>query len=334
MILTAYTAGNIALCICILVIHAHSCWTARRAFRRRSLSAWLSSTCLASFLSGATGALVTLFGDLLQLAGSPAYQTLAPSLIGWIATCVLLQMYLQAIVILQRVHLVNAYKIDSTAITLHEFLIKRWPELVVTALAIALAAMAAIPVDPKYTVPASIAWLLFIIAMDLVLSVLTVNKVHRMLNTKEDAVSWAWSALRPRRHPPATPGQPTANDDRDSNVRRFVRTWLLLTCSILFTAVAYTLSWVQSNPYIYTPVIRLAWVCASVWQRGTMLHMEVVKHILLANRKSKQFLGTATKSGIQTNTVHDDEQQQRASPTLHPLTANVGRALGKLRQTI
>ncbi|KAL7749273.1 hypothetical protein RI367_005425 [Sorochytrium milnesiophthora] len=243
-----------------------------------------------------SGAL-SIVQDIIQpLAAAPTYNF-------WVLLqdlAVLLQTYFQALVIVQRLHIVNAYKIDSHAITAAEFLSKRWLELVWTIFGIIVTSIRLSYPGPWAVYASAVVWLLSIIVMDIMLSISTLNKVHRMLNTQQDTWSWARQALRIRQGTPARASitQPVAHDV-DDNTRRLVQAWTLLTASIVCAAGIYLASVLQRSTPLHLPLFHLAWVFGCLWQRNAMLYVEAVKHVMVTNRRSKQFVGTATKTGIQ-----------------------------------
>ncbi|KAL7750337.1 hypothetical protein RI367_004109 [Sorochytrium milnesiophthora] len=309
------------LCVVIILVHVHNI---------KSLSAWLSSVYIFSFLCGGFGALASFLESLCFLGFLPL-DLLKDTLDTCVDSSLVLQMYLQAIVIIQRVHIVNAYEIGGDAITVAELLRKRWPELVCTAVTGAMMAIEGTDSTLIVKVTAGVLWLASIIILDVVLSLVTFNKVHRMLNTRMNAFTWAWHALqttnvstflsaRPstmrldmvRSSPKRTGSSSVATAPREHVGGRedlsgcIVRAWLILTFSIVSAAFVYFIGYTFCSYNESLITFHLAWASAmfgSIWQRGSMLYIEAIKHVAMSNRTSKQYLGTMTKTGIAFNTM-------------------------------
>ncbi|KAL7747148.1 hypothetical protein RI367_007508 [Sorochytrium milnesiophthora] len=230
----------------------------------KALSRWLLYAYYASFTFGALGGLLSVVNDSMLMAGQD--QSNVRAAFG-LATglALLLQMYFEAIVAIQRVHMVNAYMVDSEAITLDEILRKRWGEIVYTISGVAMIIAQFVPMSTDLNNLLLFIWLLAVIFMDLGVSVVTLNKVHRMLNTQKTAVSWAFDTLR---------------------------RLIFGLSSVLFTNDRY-LSGIANS---------VAWILGSLWQRGGLFYIEAIKHVALQNRASKQYLGTVSNTGIKLDT--------------------------------
>ncbi|KAL7747147.1 hypothetical protein RI367_007507 [Sorochytrium milnesiophthora] len=310
---TVYLGVDIALSIVVISLQLVNVRSARRFLRKKSLSRWLLNAYTASFLFGAVGGALSLIESTLQLAGSPSTWTENP-LSSYMSLSLIFQTYFQGIVILQRVHIVNAYIVDADAITVQELFRKRWPEATLTLAGVGVAAVQFIGISRAVNHLLSLAWIAGIIALDVTLSITTFNKVHRMLNTSQTAVSWAWNALRSRPSLAASsmpsvdsaPSSQSAKNLRDGRVsQRIVSAWTLLTLSIFCAALLYLVSWLvfANNEYMNVIMYQLAWIFGSIWQRGGLFYIEAVKIVAMQNRASKQYIGTLTRTGIRIDIV-------------------------------
>ncbi|KAL7748937.1 hypothetical protein RI367_005585 [Sorochytrium milnesiophthora] len=373
---TAYNVVFFGLGLGLLALHTVNFVSVRKVYQQKSLSPWLTRASVASVVWGLIGAVEVVVVDIVELI-THVIPLGGPGL--FFMLCSILQFYFQAIVILQRVHMVNAYKVDTDVITFSELITKRWPELLYT---VGLAAVLIVGLSPQSSfqliAAAGLLWLLCIIFMDFFLSYYTLSKVHKMLNTKQSVLSWAVSSLRakpegtaaaaaaaslPARlslarpssanpslarpssaHPslarpssanpslsrpasnrPSSAGSEEAAIAKSKNnhtARRLVKTWILVMAAITCSIVIYILSWLSTNSTLYGPLTRLSLICMALWQRGTLLHLDAVKHIILANRAGKRFLGRATATGIQENSVAEapvETSGVKASPSAEPL---------------
>ncbi|KAL7747141.1 hypothetical protein RI367_007501 [Sorochytrium milnesiophthora] len=268
---------------------------------RASKHKWMINAYTASFMFGAGGGILALAIDGLQLVWQHAEEDM-DIWSSFMSLTLILQTYFQGIVILQRPHIVNAYRVDSDAITLLELLRKRWPEAVLSVTSVGIAAVQFSNIGVGLRAELSLTWVTGIIALDVVLSITTFNKVHRMLNTHQTALSWAWQALRSRRSTVAgsLARQSTSKLSDGQASWRVVSAWVLLTLSIVCAALIYLASWLAfpDDPYLSYTAYQLAWIFGSVWQRGGLFYLEAVRIVAMQNRASKQYLGTLTRTGI------------------------------------
>ncbi|KAL7752052.1 hypothetical protein RI367_002581 [Sorochytrium milnesiophthora] len=119
---------DIALSACIIVAQLSNIATAYTFYSKRSLAEWMGSAHVASFAFGAIGGVFCVILALARMGILDMYtaQDTFSRINNGFIVC---QTYLQAIVIVQKVHLVNAHALGSDAITMHELLAKRYPEL-------------------------------------------------------------------------------------------------------------------------------------------------------------------------------------------------------------
>ncbi|KAL7748610.1 hypothetical protein RI367_006021 [Sorochytrium milnesiophthora] len=257
----------------------------------RSLPEGLLLGCMLSFLCGLVWAVVALINDALPQKDNDLPNT---SLWNYLRTLLMLQGYFHAVVIVQRLHIVNAYKIDSSIITWREFMSRWWPELALTAWLVSSIVVLWLPSMPFSIDCIGLFGLAAIIVIDFCISYYSLSKVHRMLNTRTTVTRWAWAAVTYR--PPALGPLPSLADVADRadklTIRRILRTWILLVGSVACACGFLSIAWTQQGVFASLLFTNPA-------MRGTMLYVEAVKHVMLENRKSKQYLGKTTRSGIQ-----------------------------------
>ncbi|KAL7748574.1 hypothetical protein RI367_005985 [Sorochytrium milnesiophthora] len=253
-----------------------------------------------SYLTGVAGAVVDLVNHALPPLpgqdGPPGARYKTDSNVIQVV-----QTYFQAIVLVQRVHIVNAYKIDGAPITICEVLAKRWPEALMT-----LWLLLFLLNQFTSVVSFSINYIAFsgmavIVMSDLGISYYTLSKVHRMLNTQMTVSRWAWTGLTYRPHVLRSTASLSDEGDKAA-IRRILRSWILQNVSLVLACFLLSIAWITDSLFTYMLFTNSGLLCGSLWQRGTVLYIEAIRHVLLSNRRSKQYLGTATKTGIQLNT--------------------------------
>ncbi|KAL7752053.1 hypothetical protein RI367_002582 [Sorochytrium milnesiophthora] len=155
-------------------------------------------------------------------------------------------------------------------------------------------------------------WMATIIVMDVVLSMVSLSKVHRMLNTGEQVMTWMLRVLFTGRSarasaPPAIiihrPSTQTTSSSTfalaGAKIPRIVREWtavMLAICGAVgLHAVAFNVLYYSP---LYYPTFRLAWLFGAFWQRGSLMYIELVRQVAYSNRSKKQYMGSVTNTGI------------------------------------
>ncbi|KAL7753284.1 hypothetical protein RI367_001059 [Sorochytrium milnesiophthora] len=323
----------------VVVAQSLNIQRARQFFAQKSLGAGLVAAHIAGFSFGIIGGIVSVAYCCVHF-NNLYYPYSRRGLDQTIESSLQMQAFFQALIIVQRVHIVNAYKVDTDVITLQELLTKRWPEgiLCLVNVGCLFAINAYGGTDVEYS--CATGWLVFIVLLDLTVSLATFNKVHRMLNTGERAISWYWKALLPESYSGTllrskharktaltasnTPTIHTQTDSGDASnkgstakiastpgpsagmslaTRKVVRSWSLMTMGIIMAALVFIFSWIfVSHSQAYVVGFRLCWLLGCIWQRGGLLYIEAIRQVALTNRASKQYLGAVTATGIAYNT--------------------------------
>ncbi|KAL7751631.1 hypothetical protein RI367_003097 [Sorochytrium milnesiophthora] len=286
-------AADLVLSLAVIVLQSLNLTRAKSFFAKKSLGLWLSGGCLRLYSDAETPTIWAL-GRVEDLI-------------------VLTQTYLQVIVILQRLHMVNAHAVGASAVTLCEFLVLRRAEIFWTLGYIVMFFFMAYFTTNRAAYLAGTVWGLGMIFLDVAIAVISVSKVHRMLNTSQTALSWYWESIRRKQPKPAatTSGLTLQRSSISDNTSTIVQSWTLMILAIVASASMYVVAWyaLDDSPLWY-PVLRIAWLFMSVWQRGSLLYIEAIRQVGMLNRVNKQYLGTATKTGIAYET-----ETERQKPT-------------------
>ncbi|KAL7753282.1 hypothetical protein RI367_001057 [Sorochytrium milnesiophthora] len=304
----AWYIPDLILSVGIVVVQLHNIRCALRCFELKSLGKGLSTLHIAAFGFGALGGVVSIAMCIPRLLQDERPDTRV-AMTHVSDTLVVLQTYFHAIVVLQRIHIVNAYAFSNESIDCRMLFLRWWPELVWSAglCAMIFLDFAYYSTTPAYT--AAVLWLMTLTIMDITISAVTFSKVHRMLNTKQTIWDWFRGSVRSQTSQPTTAvarsrGVSTGSRGdipllATNSSQRVVRAWLLVLLSIMSSGIFYLCAWwFGSTSDLWLPLYRASWLCGSVWQRGCLSYIEAIKQVALQNRVSKQYLGSTTRTGI------------------------------------
>ncbi|KAL7751190.1 hypothetical protein RI367_003396 [Sorochytrium milnesiophthora] len=330
---------DLAFSVGIVVTQSFNIRRTQQFFSKvKSFSAWLTAIHMCGFVSGVVGGAVCIAYAALHLGDIHYAQSRV-----WIdqamETCVTLQFAFQAVAIVQRVHIVNKYAVDNEVITLREFVRKRWPELGLGVWTVAVLTVIYVYGGSALEYEAGVGSLLLVIVLDLGVSLATFNKVHRMLNTGERTLSWYMRALLP------LPSQATLDragsvasnntNNSSSNIapgrtghamsadtRRVLRSWTMMTVGVISSALIFFFAWLfLTRSQAWVTAFRLFWLAGCIWQRGSLLYIDAIRHVAISNRASKRYLGTMTTTGIVFDTI-----KRRTSPVPEPKQAQENKS--------
>ncbi|KAL7751632.1 hypothetical protein RI367_003098 [Sorochytrium milnesiophthora] len=269
-------------------------------FLRKSLGTLINSAQISTFVFGWLAAAVYFAHDIIRTA-RPDFVQARSTLDQVSAVLTVQQSYFQAILILQRVHIINAYAIGADAVTFTELLARRWPEIVVSVASVTVSVLTiAFKTQALLSVAvlAALLWIVVITVMDVVVSITTFNKLHRMLNTQQTAVQWYWQGLRGSRWHNSSSSSRRLNAI-DGATTRLIRSWTVNMLAVLIAVLVYAVGWYLCHGTDeWIPFMRMSWLLGAIWQRGSMLYIEAIKQVALRNRATKQYLGSATHTGI------------------------------------
>ncbi|KAL7751633.1 hypothetical protein RI367_003099 [Sorochytrium milnesiophthora] len=298
-----YDIATVVLSSGVVVAQALNVHRGRLFFSKKSLGKWIAGAQIASFTCGILGGLVSCAYGVVSICGQGTddgrEMTNRCTDVG-----MLMQTYLHAIVIIQRVHIVNVYDLESHVVTVLELLRKRFAEMVWTVLVVVAMWLVLMYHTTSIAHVTATCWLFSIAVMDVTIAFVTIRKVHRMLNTQQKTVVWFWRSLvrasdSHRTLARSTAARLSADKGGSEAAGNVVRSWTLLTLGVFTSGAIYVVGWtcLHSTP-LWIPAVDLAWIFGSVWQRGSLMYIDAIRQVAMDNRASKQFLGTATHTGI------------------------------------
>ncbi|KAL7746732.1 DNA replication protein psf2 [Sorochytrium milnesiophthora] len=288
--------------------------------QRKSLGPWLSFAQIASSGCGVLSAFFWLAMTVVCLTTDPINRALYVELRRVAVFALILQLYFHVIVVIQRVHIVNAYVFTDRAIDCRLVLMRRYPEILWT---LALVGMLYVNITYFLTPTAYLAntiWQFSMMAVDITLALSTFNKVHRMLNTQRSTLVWYKETLRAAMAssstvlPSGRPEQrPQLTGFSRASIATVVRSWTIMILSQLCSITLYIAFWkVAGDPDLTIAFLYAALLTVSLSQRSSLLYIEAIKQVAMQNRVSKQYLGSTTKTGIETADNGDDDDDDNS----------------------
>ncbi|KAL7748240.1 hypothetical protein RI367_006426 [Sorochytrium milnesiophthora] len=285
---TACYVIDTVFAICIPVMQCSNIRQALQNFGKNALRRWQSLMYLATFSFGVLSGIITVAMSVSRLMSNTL-----PNIVAWNHANEFFshfQLYLQAIIIVQRLHLVRVIP-DSLgyANATLDVLVRRLPEIFWSVLAAVLYYIFFAYKDTPVAYAAATAWASIIFASDILISLITFNRIHSMLNTNQKAVEWYLSVLRS----PDTPPEDVKDKKSYTSTRAIVWAWTLMMIALVLGVVIFVFCWtcLATSPAWY-PGYRLAWVLITLWQRGGLMYIQAIKHV-----QSLRFGGSHGTSG-------------------------------------
>ncbi|KAL7748789.1 hypothetical protein RI367_005702 [Sorochytrium milnesiophthora] len=259
---------------------------------------------IVSFASGIVSACLTFGMSIPRITDTGNAVTLAtPIRINDFVN--ILQLYLQGMVIIQRLHIINYVRFGHSAEGILGDIAHRWMEILWSLVAIMMCYVAIAWHAQSLAYYAGTLWLVSVFLMDLVVSLITFGRMLRMLNNTQNSWQWYWTTLRSKDDPTQLPdkvqvdksqtlsgkGQSAGGKRIKTSLRSkrmVVRTWTLVMLSLIMGGSFFLFAWCgyPDSDVFYAPY-RVAWVFVSIWQRGGLLYFQAIKHVQTTNFPSQ-----------------------------------------------
>ncbi|KAL7748790.1 hypothetical protein RI367_005703 [Sorochytrium milnesiophthora] len=284
-------------------------------FGQKALQRLQSLAYIVSFASGIASACLAFGMSIPRLIGTGNAVTLAiPIRANDLVNTV--QMYLQVIVIIQRLHIINFIRLGHSTPGIRGKIAHRWLEIVWTVIAIAMCYVCTVYHAQLLEYYAATVWLVSVFLMDLVVSLITFERMLRMLNTNQKTWQWYWATLWLQDEPTSLSDKVQVNKTQTLSIktqsagrrknmntakskRMVVRSWTLVMLSLIMGTSFFLLAWCgyPDSDVFYAPY-RVAWMFVCIWQRGGLLYFAAIKQVQTAHFPSESSLDSDRVSQI------------------------------------
>ncbi|KAL7750338.1 hypothetical protein RI367_004110 [Sorochytrium milnesiophthora] len=284
----------------LVVIETLNIGCARQFLSEKSLGVWLAGSHVVSFACGGLGGLVSISHCVLTLTRSrPA--SLLNDIHMTALVLLVVQSYVQSIVILQRLRFVNMDSEDwdstrSRDKTIWRLVRRKWPEVLFTAGFIATFRIIVGRPSPLVEVATASTWFSSVVFLDIAISLVTLRRLHPLLDNTQPLWTWCRATLRSPQPAPQS-GHSRADYDCKLNGWRAVRAWTALMVAVASSCLIYVIGF-----YIFdtTPpwfvFFRLSWILSAAWQRASLEYIDAIKQIVMLKMQKQQRAASLAKA--------------------------------------